>query len=212
MVCVVFVPHRRVHVCAWFACGVRLRFAAGVNDDFSMADTAHDFGQVHANAPRALAQFAFLIGSWRFVAAVKVSSEETLRFDGTWIGRYILDGHAIADEYRMTDAKGKLLVLGLNLRTYEESRQRWNIKWLNALTGAWTDLAPSELGDVHADGRSVRYAFRDTSPMDPAHVFTRATYESTSPTRFRWKGEKSSDGQNWSEFMVVDCTRVAKQP
>ena len=33
-----------------------------------------------------------------------------------WLGRYILDGHAIADEYRMTGSSGERIVFGMNLR------------------------------------------------------------------------------------------------
>ena len=33
----------------------------------------------------------------------------------------------IADEYRMTDSCGKLIVLGLNLRTYDNSKQIWSL-------------------------------------------------------------------------------------
>ena len=31
------------------------------------------------------------------------------------VGRLILDGYAIADEYRMMDTSGELIVLGVNL-------------------------------------------------------------------------------------------------
>jgi hypothetical protein len=50
------------------------------------------------------------------------------RFQGTWVGRCILDGHAIADEYLMSDMSGRLVVLGLNLRAYSASKQTWNIQ------------------------------------------------------------------------------------
>ena len=55
----------------------------------------------------------------------------------TWDGRFILDGYVIADEYRMTTLTGELLVLGINLRTYDPTKKSWNIKWLNALGGTW---------------------------------------------------------------------------
>jgi hypothetical protein len=40
----------------------------------------------------------------------------------------------------MTDSSGKLIVLGMNFRTYDAGKQIWNTKWLNALEGTWTDL------------------------------------------------------------------------
>ena len=132
-----------------------------------------------------------LIGTWAITS-------------GTWLGRYILDGYAIADEYRMTDVSGKQIVLGLSLQ------QTWNIKWLNALTGAWMDLAPLELGGVTYDGQSISYAFKELAPLDAMHTYTRATYTSTSDTNFNWRGEKSTDGSLWSEFMVVNCRLVGQ--
>jgi hypothetical protein len=177
-----------------------------------MTDVKPEFGQTgekpNPNAPAELARFGFLVGRFRFEARVKLPDGQSHSFQGTWIGRYILDGYVIADEYRMTDASGKLLVLGLNLRAYDAGKQTWNIKWLNALTGTWTDLTPSELGGVTYDGSSITYAFKDLAPIDAQHVYTRATYTSTSKTNFNWKGENSIDGKVWTEFMIVDCHRT----
>jgi hypothetical protein len=53
----------------------------------------------------------------------------------TWEGRLILDGYVIADEYRMTTPAGELLVLGINLRSYDVKKKTWNMKWLDALGG-----------------------------------------------------------------------------
>jgi hypothetical protein len=77
-------------------------------------------------------------------------------FQATWLGRFILDGFAIADEYRMTDSAGELIVLGVNLRANDAAAQTWNIKWLNALAGTWTDLGPPELACVDFHGRIDR--------------------------------------------------------
>src|SRR5580698_6697188 len=158
-----------------------------------MDQVTQEFGRPNPNAPAELCQFAFLIGNWAFEAKVTTADAQSLSFKGTWRGRYILDGYAISDEYRMTDMSGELIVLGLNLRTYDASKQTWNIKWLNALTGTWMTLAPSELGEVRSDGQSIIYAFKETSPADSAHAYTRVTYTKVSETQFTWRGEKSAD-------------------
>jgi hypothetical protein len=176
-------------------------------ENHPMPHLTHDFGTPNADAPTELSQFAFLIGNWIFDANVKTPDGQSLPFKGTWRGRYILEGYAISDECRMTDLSGKLIVLGLNLRSYDTNKQTWNIKWLNALAGTWTNLAPSELGAVSTDGQSIIYAFKEASPLDSAHVFTRVTYTKVSDTNFTWKGEKSADGNAWIEFMLVDCHR-----
>jgi hypothetical protein len=121
-----------------------------------------------------------------------------------WLGRVILDGYAIVDEYRMAGSAGELMVLGLNLRAYDAAKQIWNIKWLNALAGTWMDLGPEELGGVSFDGQSVTYVFKE--PM-AAHAYTRATYTNISEEHFTWRGEKSEDAKTWSEFMVIEAYR-----
>ena len=167
-----------------------------------MDQVEQDLGTANPNAPAALSRFAFLIGRWRCEARVKLADGEWQTFQGTWLGRFILDGYAIADEYRMTGSSGELIVLGMNFRTYDATRQTWNMKWLNALAGTWVDLVPAELGGVTFDGQSVTYAFRE--PV-AAHSYTRATYTNISEQHFTWRGEKSDDGKTWSEFMVVEA-------
>src|SRR5262245_48787608 len=96
-------------------------------------------------APHELSRFAFLIGDWRCDAKLKQQDGTWEVLKATWEGHYILDGYAIADEYRMMSPAGELLVLGLNLRTYDARKEAWNMKWLNALAGTWIDLGPEEL-------------------------------------------------------------------
>jgi hypothetical protein len=166
-----------------------------------MDEVNQGFGKPNSNAPAALSQFAFLIGNWRCEANIKLPTGEQT-FQATWSGRYILDGYAIADEYRMIDASGKLIVLGMNFRTYDATRQIWNIKWLHALAGTWVDLTSEEMGGLRSDGQSITYAFKE--PMAD-HAYTRATYTNISETHFTWLAEKSDDGKVWSEFMVVEA-------
>src|ERR1700719_2023800 len=109
-----------------------------------MATTTRDgfMEQIHQSNdkpnPKAhaeLSQFAFLIGQWRFDAKFKSPKGEWQTFHGTWIGRYILDAYAIADEYKMLGSGGEVIVHGMNFRVYDAAKQVWNIKWLNALEG-----------------------------------------------------------------------------
>jgi hypothetical protein len=135
------------------------------------------FGRPNPNAPAALSRFAFLIGKWRCEARVRLADGAWQNLQGAWIGRFILDGYAIADEYRMTGSSGGLIVLGLNLRTDDATKGTWNMKWLNALAGTWVDLGSEELGGVSFDGQSIFYALKE--PV-AAHAYTRATYTNIS--------------------------------
>ena len=110
----------------------------------------------------------------------------------------------MADEYRMIDSTGKLIVLGVNIRTYDVARKAWSVKWLDALTGTWTDLVREDLGGISFHGQSLSYAFEE--PMAD-HGLTRATYTPVSGDHFIWIGEKSEDGKSWREFMRLDAYR-----
>lgn len=162
------------------------------------------FGRLNPNAPSALSRFAFLVGDWRCNATVLLGNGAWETFQAAWRGRFILDGYAIANEYEMMSSAGERIVLGMNFRVYDAKAEIWKIKWLDALAGTWLDLGPLELGGVTFEGDSIVYAFRE--PM-AAHAYTRATYTNISPTHFRWKGEKSDDGSQWSEFMVIEAHR-----
>lgn len=164
-----------------------------------------NFGELNPKAPAVLSRFAFLIGAWKFEAKLKSSDGSWQVFHGMWSGRFILDGFAIADEYAMSDPDGKLLVLGMNFRTYDNSKRIWNIRWLDALSGAWTDLASEEFGGVQITERSISYSFKE--PI-AAQAYTRATYTNISSERFTWRGDKSDDGRSWTDFMVVECQRA----
>jgi hypothetical protein len=169
-----------------------------------MTKADHEFGQPNPKAPAELARFAFLIGNWHCDAKTK-SANEDQAFHATWTGRYILDGYVIADDYRMTTPSGDLIVLGTNFRLYDPAKKTWNIKWMNALAGTWTDLGPPELGGVHFDGPSVSYVMKE--PM-AAHAYTRATYTNISPEHFTWRGEQSNDLKTWADFMTIECNRT----
>lgn len=178
---------------------------AAAMEDRPMKHLEQGVGKPNLNAPAELSRFAFLIGQWRFEARFKSSNGEWQTFHGTWLGHYILDGFAIADEYRMIGSSGELIVLGMNFRVYDSAKQVWSIKWLNAVEGTWTDLTSEQFGGARFDGESVTYAFK--AEHGAQWPFTRATYTDISKTHFTWRGEKSEDAKTWSEFMIVECDR-----
>jgi hypothetical protein len=181
--------------------------AAAATEDHPMKHQQR-LDQPNPNAPAELSRFAFLIGQWRFDARFKSANAEWQAFHGTWLGYYILDGYAIADEYRMLGSSGEPIVLGMNFRVYDSARQLWNIKWLNALDGTWTDLTSEQFGGARFDGQSVTYAFK--AERGAQWPFTRATYTNISKSHFTWRGEKSDDAKTWTEFMVVECNRTGE--
>jgi len=169
-----------------------------------MKGSDQSYGKLHPRAPQELSRFGFLIGHWRCEAKLKREEGSWEDLQATWQGRYILDGCAIADEFRMMTAAGELLVLGINLRAYDAQRKIWNMKWLNALAGTWTDLGPEELGGVQVEEKTITYSMKE--PV-AAHRLTRATYTDISESHFTWRGERSNDGRKWDEFLLIECYR-----
>ena len=159
------------------------------------------------NAPPELSRLAFLVGKWRCEARLKQEDGTWTPLKATWEGRYILDGYAIADEYRMTTLAGEVLVLGVNMRAYDSKHKTWNMKWLNALTGRWTDVGSEEMGGVTVTEQTISCTVKE--PV-AGHAFTRSTYTSISTSHFTWRGEKSDDGKTWEEFLVIEAYRSKK--
>jgi hypothetical protein len=77
-----------------------------------MGRSEEEYGRPNPGAPPELSRFAFLIGKWRCDARLKRESGSWERLQASWVGRYVLDGYTIMDEFRMTKPTGDLLVLG----------------------------------------------------------------------------------------------------
>jgi hypothetical protein len=164
----------------------------------------HESGKLNPRAPEEVSTFAFLIGEWRCQARLKREAGTWEDLQATWIGRSVLDGYAIMEEYRMTRPAGELLVLGMNVRSYDVKKKAWSMKWLNALDGSWVDLGPEELGGVKIDQASITYSLEE--PVGE-HALTRATYFDISRDHFSWRGERSNDGKTWEEFLLIEAHR-----
>jgi hypothetical protein len=73
------------------------------------------YGERNANAPKELAAFSFLIGKWEGTGKVNLEDGSSASFAVSWIGRYVLDGTAIADEFHSSAPDGSPY-LGISLR------------------------------------------------------------------------------------------------
>lgn len=165
-----------------------------------------EYGTLNPKAPQELSQFAFIIGKWRCEARVKGEDGKWHPYQATWVGRYILDGYLIADEYRMTDQTGDLIVHGMNFRSYSVERKAWVMRWFNAMGSFWLELGPEKLGGVRVTHKTITFNFVDTFARD---ALSRVTFTNITESCFTWIGERSLDqGKTWSEFMVIDAHRI----
>jgi hypothetical protein len=98
--------------------------AAPVNDP-----SKTKYGQINRDAPAQLRVFSFLIGKWDGKGKTRLPDGTVAEFPVTWIGRYILDGMAIADEAHAPAPDGSPY-LGISLRQYDPGRKSWIIEFL----------------------------------------------------------------------------------
>jgi hypothetical protein len=114
-----------------------------------------EYGTPNPKAASELSQFAFIIGKWRCDARVKGEDGTWQPYQATWVGSYILDGHVIADEYRMTNQTGELIVHGMSFRSSSVEKKTWVMRWLNATGSSWLELGPEKLGGVRVAPRPL---------------------------------------------------------
>jgi hypothetical protein len=168
---------------------------------------AKEYGAPNPNPPPELAQFAFLVGEWRCDVRVKGDDGAWQPYEATWIGRYILDGRAIADEYRMWNGAGELIVHGMNFRTYNADKKAWIMRWLHATGAFWLELGPESLGGVRVGPDTITFKYVDLAAPD---AIDRVTFSNIEKSHFTWTGERSHDrGRTWTVFIVLEAHRTA---
>ena len=164
------------------------------------------YGSSNFNAPPELSQFAFIIGEWRCDVRAQGNDGNWQTYQATWIGRYILDGYVIADEYRMTNHAGELVVHGLNFRSFSVEKKAWVMRWLDATRSFWVELGPEELGGVRVSPEMITFHLIDKFAPD---AISRVSFSNISADHFTWKEEKSLDhGRTWAEFVAIEAYRA----
>jgi hypothetical protein len=164
------------------------------------------YGNPNPNAPPELTQFAFIIGEWRCDVRVLGDDRTWQTYQATWVGRYALDGYVIADEYRMTNQAGELVVHGMNFRSYSIEKKAWVMRWLDATRSFWVELGPEELGGVRVNQETITFNLIDKFAPD---AMSRVTFSNISADHFTWREEKSlDDGRTWVEFVTIEAHRA----
>jgi len=137
------------------------------------------YGEKNQNTPQELDAFSFLIGTWQGKGKTRLDDGTVAEYPVTWIGRYILDGTAIADEVHAPAPDGSPY-LGINLRQYDHDRKTWIIEYLNVSHSFLRKLVDARSWSVTAHGRNVTVA------LESAELFYRERYE-----------VEVEDGDNW---------------
>jgi hypothetical protein len=156
------------------------------------------YGVLNPAAPAELGMFAFLIGKWTGTARSRNPDGTFTEYQFDWIGRYALDGMAIADEIRMSSAEGGA-IQGMSLRFFDAARTQWAIEFLNFNRSFLRRQVGSEWGEVTQEGSVI------TINQDgPGGIPGREVYTLIDDDRFTYSMDfTKEDGQTWDEGIVM---------
>jgi hypothetical protein len=154
------------------------------------------YGERNPNAPNELAVFAFLVGKWQGTGTARLENGKVAEFPVTWIGRYVLDGYAIADEGHSFFPDGSP-ALGITLRHYDTNRKTWIVEFLNVSNSFLRKQVNGRSGSVTVDGRTV------TVFSESGETTTREHYRVVDPDNWAYRIDLSTDGgRTWNEGQV----------
>lgn len=169
------------------------------------ADNSIDtYGKINTHAPAQLSTFSFLIGKWRGNKVVNLPDGTQAEFEWTWIGRYILDGTAIADELHAKNLDSSPPYLGITFRQYDAIKQSWIIEFLNVSNSFIRKQVNSTSGSVTSTGNII------TVISESGNTLIREIYELQGETQFTYRLNTSEDkGESWGETqMEMTLTRI----
>lgn len=151
------------------------------------------YGRVSRDAPPELQAFAFLVGKWIGTGKTKLADGTIAEFPVTWIGRYILDGTAIADEMHSVAPDGSPY-LGISFRHYDRGTSAWVVEYLNVSGSFLRKQVNRDSGSVAVAERSVT-----VSSVSPG-VAIREHYWVPDRSSFTYSLDISNDGgASWRE-------------
>jgi hypothetical protein len=161
-------------------------------------------GERSARAPRELDVFAFLIGKWEGRGKTRLPDGKVAEYPVAWIGRYILDGTAIADEAHAPYPDGRP-ALGITFRQYDQSRQTWVIEFLNVSESFLRRQVHHGTGAVAVSGSTV------TVTSESPGVVVREHYVVPDADNWIYRLDSSKDGgRSWDEGSIEFIFRRSK--
>ena len=154
------------------------------------------YGERSPRAPRELDVFAFLIGKWEGRGRTRLPDGKVAEYPVAWVGRYILDGTAIADEGHAPYPDGTPS-LGITFRQYDQSRKTWVIEFLNVSQSFLRRQVNQGIGSVAVNGRTV------TITSESPGVVVREHYVVPDADNWVYRLDSSNDGgRSWNEGAI----------
>ncbi len=152
-------------------------------------------GEKNSSAPKELEVFSFLVGTWQGTAKARLPDGTVAQFGVSWIGRYILDGTAIADEGHAAYPDGRP-ALGVTFRQYDAARKTWIVEFLNVSESFLRKQVNGRSGSVDVDGQDVRV-------VTDGPTRSREHYHVVDRDNWTYRIDLSTDGgRSWDEGLV----------
>ena len=162
------------------------------------------YGERSPRAPRELDVFAFLIGKWDGRGRTRLPDGKVAEYPVAWVGRYILDGTAIADEMHGPYPDGTPF-LGISFRQYDQSRKTWVIEHLNVSESFLRRQVHHGTGSVAVSGRTV------TVTSESPAIVVREHYVVPDADNWVYRLDSSNDGgRSWNEGAIEFTFRRSK--
>ena len=160
---------------------------------------ANPYGVRSVTAAPELEAFAFLIGKWEGAGRTRLPDGKVIEYPITWIGRYILDGTAIADEAHAPAPDGTRAV-GITFRQYDRDRKGWVIEFLfpaEPNSQFFPQVRPG-FGSVIVNGRNVTVVSETSSGV--ARKVREHYQPAASNDTWVYRLDESTDGgKSWNE-------------
>ena len=173
-----------------------LTLVQGVPDFRYEPSPAYPHGRPNPDAPGALADFAFMIGSFACHDARRLPDGRMQEFDAVWSARYFLNGHAIQDQYW---AQG---FYTSNIRQFDEGAGVWRVHYVSEpgfTTGVWSGTR---------EGGTITLT-REIPQADGSVIVSRLTFSDISDGGFDWRGESVLPDGTTVTGWTSDCVRAA---
>ena len=190
-------------MCALVAAAFAITTVIG-RDAVSAEPAITTYGERNPEAPAELDLFSFLVGKWSGTGRTRLADGNYVEWQGvTWIGRYILNGMAIADEIQAPGPDGKQY-LGITLRQFDTEHDVWVVEFLNVTNSFLRRQVNPSAGSLSREADSVVVISED------AQVRIRERYRLVDQNHFTYTSDLSQDaGRSWDPVSIeMTMTRV----
>jgi hypothetical protein len=163
---------------------------------------AQDYGTRNPAAPPEVDQFAFLVGRWHCDFTGNRADGSVMKGTADWRIRWIIDGHALQDEWTFADENGTVLNHGTMFRTWDAGKGHWTIVEQGSTSPRFHFMTAEKVGETMVMHEEIETA--------GGKIKARRVFHDITPDSFQWRVDISRDGgTTWQEGVQrMSCRRV----